>query len=171
MEQPIILFLWPLLNIEQILGCTFMGYLAYHQLGAPPACLLDHSYIMSAYFRTFLDPPNHNVSICTVLNVSKNCHFLNPFTRLFCWRNKWMVLVLNCPSSNTYRHFTNIPWMNEKKRNPSFSDLIFTNFWHRFFFFLNTFAGCRLWSSLNWSKMNLQFFVSVYWVTRGVTAS
>ena len=105
-----------------------MGYLAYHQLGAPPACLLDHSYIMSAYFRTFLDPTNHNVSICTVLNVSKNCHFLNPFTRLFCWRNKWMVPVLNCPSSNTYRHFTNIPWMNEKKESQFFRPNI-----HKFF--------------------------------------
>ena len=117
-----------------------MGYLAYHQLGAPPACLLDHSYIMSAYFRTFLDPPNHNVSICTVLNVSKNCHFLNPFTRFFCWHNKWMVLVLNCPSSNTYRHFTNIPWMNEKKESQFFRPNI-----HKFFATLkkNTFAGCR----------------------------
>ena len=149
MEQPIILFLWPLLNIEQILGCTFMGYLAYHQLGAPPACLLNHPYIMSAYFWTFLDPPNHNVSICTVLNVSKNCHFFNPPTRLFCWRNKWMVPILNCPSSNTYRHFTNIPWMNEKKESQFFRPNI-----HKFFVTLkkNPFAGCRLWSSL----MNLQ---------------
>ena len=116
-----------------------MGYLAYHQLGAPPACLLDHSYIMSAYFRTFLDPPNHNVSICTVLNFSKNCHFLNPFTRLFCWRNKWMVLVLNCPSSNTYRHFTNIPWMNEKKESQFFRPNI-----HKFFATLKKKHICRM---------------------------
>jgi hypothetical protein len=139
MEQPIILFLWPLLNIEQILGCTFMGYLAYHQLGAPPACLLNHPYIMSAYFWTFLDPPNHNVSICTVLNVSKNCHFFNLPTRLFCWRNKWMVPILNCPSSNTYRHFTNIPWMNEKKESQFFRPNI-----HKFFVTLKKKSICRM---------------------------
>ena len=35
--------------------------------------LLQHTYSC-----TFSDPPTHYVSIYTVLNVSKYCHFLNP---------------------------------------------------------------------------------------------
>ena len=35
--------------------------------------------------------PSHYVSINTVINISKTCHFLNPPTQLFCWHNIWMV--------------------------------------------------------------------------------
>ena len=48
------------------------------------------SYITSAHFCTF-SPSMSIVSINTVLNVSKNCHFLNQPTQSICWRNKWTV--------------------------------------------------------------------------------
>ena len=54
----------------------------------------DHLYITSAHFWTFSEPPTHYVSINTELNVSKNCHFLNPSihpTQFFCWRNIGMA--------------------------------------------------------------------------------
>ena len=35
--------------------------------------------------------PLHYVSINTVLNISKNDHFLNPPTQSKCWRNIWMA--------------------------------------------------------------------------------
>ena len=42
--------------------------------------LWGHPYITSAHFCTFSDPPTQYISKNTVLNVSKNCHFLNPPT-------------------------------------------------------------------------------------------
>ena len=54
--------------------------------------LWDHLFIMSAYFELSLThPPLHYGSINTVLNISKNCHFLHPPTQSFCWRSIGMV--------------------------------------------------------------------------------
>ena len=55
----------------------------------------DHSYITSVHCWTFLEPPTHYVSMKTVLNVSRNDHFLNPPTQTICWRNIRMVPELS----------------------------------------------------------------------------
>ena len=48
------------------------------------------------YVNTFsnLFRPTHYVSINAALNVSENCHFLNPPTQSFWWRDIWMVPYL-----------------------------------------------------------------------------
>ena len=44
-----------------------------------------HQHILDFFW------PTHYVSINKVLNVRKNCHFPNPPTQSFCWRNIGMV--------------------------------------------------------------------------------
>ena len=51
----------------------------------------SHPYITSASFWT---SPTHLISINTVLNVSKNGHFLDPSTQSFWWRNIGMAPML-----------------------------------------------------------------------------
>ena len=54
----------------------------------------DHPYVTSAYFWTFSNPPTHYVSsTIIVLNIFKNCHFVNQPTQTFCWRNIGMVPI------------------------------------------------------------------------------
>ena len=57
-----------------------------------------HPYITSAHFCTH--PPTKYVSINTVLNVSKNDHFLNLVTPSKCWCNIWMALRQDSDFSN-----------------------------------------------------------------------
>ena len=54
----------------------------------------DQPYITSAYICPFSDPPTQYVSINTVMNINKNCIFLNPLTQSFRWRNIGMVPYL-----------------------------------------------------------------------------
>ena len=154
----------------------FYGLLGIPPAGGPARLPIGPSIYYVSIFSDLLGPTHPQcqyIQLYTVVNVSKNCHFLNPPTHLFCWGNIWMVPILNCPSSNTYRHFTNIPWMNEKKESQFFGPNI-----HKFFatFFYKTHLqdadyGHHSSTFHNWSKMDLNFFISVYWVTRGVTAS
>ena len=51
--------------------------------------LWDHPYITSEYFSTFSKPPTPYVCMKTVVNVSKNGHFLTPPYKLL--RDIWMV--------------------------------------------------------------------------------
>ena len=47
--------------------------------------------------------PLHYVSIDTVLNISKNGHFLDPPTQSKCWRNTLMVPYQVCKPANKLR--------------------------------------------------------------------
>ena len=59
------------------------------------------------YVSIFLDSfwPTHYVSINTVLNDSKNGHFLNPPTQSICWRNVWIInLMAPLPHNRGPKH-------------------------------------------------------------------
>ena len=69
-------------------GLTGPSIIQFH---LPWVQVRGHPYITSAYFCTFSDQTTHYVSINTLLNGSKNGHFLTPPTQSFSWRNIGMV--------------------------------------------------------------------------------
>ena len=93
----------------------------------------DHTYITSAYFWTFSDPPTYYVSINTVLNVSKNGHFLTPPTQSFCWRN--IGMDPSVPSISLEVLDLSIQHMMSAFRFdyfPNFDPIVQSSFHHRF---------------------------------------